>query len=80
MSNITDPSPQLQRILNLCSAGRLPKKVRPWAEGSLSTTEGILATIEDMVGNGVDAPTEGQTRALLNIYHAACAHRDEVFP
>ena len=67
-----DPSPELIRIIELGNKRKLPQKALDWAVQALSTTEGILTTMDDMASNGVDVPTLGQERALRKIYVGAC--------
>jgi len=67
-----DPTEELDEIIELCEAGKLPPQAGQWAEKACETAEGILETIDSMQSNGADAPTERQTEALTNIYEAAC--------
>jgi len=66
-----NPIEELDEIISLCEAGKLPAKAVEWAEGALETAEGILDTIDSMQADGRDAPTDEQASALENIYIAA---------
>ncbi|WP_169972921.1 hypothetical protein [Tautonia rosea] len=66
-----DPREELDQIIELCAAGRLPQSAGQWAEDVYETAEDILETVDAMQSNGVDAPTSKQARALENIYDAA---------
>lgn len=67
-----DPTDELDEILELVAAGKLPRKAADWADGAYGTATEILETIESMLANGVDAPTSGQEGALEKIYQGAC--------
>ena len=67
-----DPRSELGSVIGRGSNRKLPQKALDWAGQALSTTEGILTTMDDMASNGVDVPTLGQERALRKIYVGAC--------
>jgi hypothetical protein len=68
----TDPTVELSDIIDRVVTGRLPTMAADWAKSAMDTAEDILATIDDMEANGVEAPTIAQAEALANIYDAAC--------
>ncbi len=68
----TDPTVELSDIIDRVVTGRLPTMAADWAKSAMGTAEGILATIDEMEANGVEAPTDAQAHALANIYDAAC--------
>ena len=66
------PVEELDEILDLCAQHHLPQAAEDWATSAKETAESILETIDTMLANWVDAPTERQAEALDNIYRAAC--------
>ncbi|WP_092379611.1 hypothetical protein [Desulfomicrobium apsheronum] len=67
-----DPREELEEIIELYYAHKMPKSAYKFASDALETAESILETIEDMQANGHDGPTLNQEEALENIYIAAC--------
>ncbi|WP_157180042.1 hypothetical protein [Rhodococcus sp. P14] len=66
-----DPTAELVQLLDLGELNVVPLSAIKWAESALTQSDSILATVESMLDNGVDAPTEKQKRALRNIHDAA---------
>ncbi len=69
---MVDPCEKLNEVIMLCEKGVLPPQSGEWASSAIATAEGILTTIEEMISNEVNAPTQRQGQALQNIYDAAC--------
>ncbi len=67
-----DPLPDLDEVIALSEAGKLPAQAGQWARSAYTTAESILDTIDSMQSDGKDGPTDAQSRALQNIYEAAC--------
>jgi hypothetical protein len=65
-----DPTGKLVGILARVRHRKLPKAAGEWAEGALSTAQGILGTISEMETEGFEA-TDNQCTALENIDAAA---------
>lgn len=68
---MTDPRPDLKEVLQLAEDGDLPEAAAEWAESALETAVSIMATVEEMLDNGREAPTARQAMALENIANAA---------
>jgi hypothetical protein len=66
------PNEKLEQVIHLAEAKILPIPAKEWAQSALNTAVSIQMTIESMHSNGVEAPTDAQSRALENIYLAAC--------
>ena len=66
------PNEELQQVIELSTHGVLSTSAGEWAQSALGTVDDIQETVDSMWSNGVEAPTESQSRALENIYLAAC--------
>lgn len=67
-----DPRQELNLIIASFGSGRVNKNALGFAKGALPVAEKILETMASMEQNGYIVPTEGQAKALKNIYLAAC--------
>jgi hypothetical protein len=67
-----DPREELDNLFTGIESGEITERAVRFFDKYDEIARAILATIESMQSNGVDAPTPRQSRALQNIYLGAC--------
>lgn len=67
-----DPREELDDLFAGIESGEITERAVRFFDKYDEIARAILATIESMQSNGVDAPTPRQRRALQNIYLGAC--------